>query len=130
MCDLCRELDRRIDHYRLLSSRVTDRWTLDGIDILIAKLGAEKKALHPEYGTTLAPSDLTDEIMRDDSEIDWHRGQIAKNRELIAELETSNAAGGDVFPETKAEIERLRAQVEQSELIVAAHEKHSRQGER
>ncbi|MGY3132533.1 hypothetical protein ACVWZM_003215 [Bradyrhizobium sp. USDA 4501] len=61
--------------------------------------------------------------MQDDPEIDWHREQIAKNRELIAELQSGNTAGGDVFPETQAEIDRLMAQVEQSELIVAAYEK-------
>jgi len=32
-------------------------------------------------------------------------------------------AGADVFPETQAEIDRLTAQVEQSELIVAGYEK-------
>src|SRR5262249_4239423 len=61
--------------------------------------------------------------MRDDDEITWHRKQIAKNRVLIEELEAGNTAGGDVFPETGAEIDRLKTQVEQSELIVAAHEK-------
>jgi hypothetical protein len=61
--------------------------------------------------------------MQDDSEIEWHREQITKNRELIAELQAGNTAGADVFPETQAEIDRLTAQIEQSELIVAAHEK-------
>jgi hypothetical protein len=32
-------------------------------------------------------------------------------------------AGSDVFPETQAEIDRLKAQMEQSELILAAYEK-------
>ena len=59
----------------------------------------------------------------DDAEIDWHRELIAKNRVLIEELETANAAGGEVFPETQAELERLKSQMEQSELIVAAYEK-------
>ncbi|GIQ76470.1 hypothetical protein ACE103_40290 [Bradyrhizobium sp. ma5] len=61
--------------------------------------------------------------MQDDPEIDWHREQITKNRELLAELQSGNTAGADVFPETQAEIDRLTAQVEQSELIVAAFEK-------
>ena len=61
--------------------------------------------------------------MQDDPEIDWHRDQIAKNRELIAEPRSGNPAGAYVFPETPAEIERLTAQIEQSELIVAAYEK-------
>ncbi|UFX44899.1 hypothetical protein HAP47_0039070 [Bradyrhizobium sp. 41S5] len=61
--------------------------------------------------------------MQDDPEIDWHREQITKNRELLAELQSGNTAGTDVFPETQAEIDRLTAQIEQSELIVAGYEK-------
>ena len=61
--------------------------------------------------------------MTDDSEIAWHRELIAKNRTLLEELEAGNITGGDVFPETQSEIERLRAQIAQSELIVAASEK-------
>jgi hypothetical protein len=55
--------------------------------------------------------------------VDWHRKRIAENRTLLDELEAGNEAGDEVFPETRAEIERLEAQIEQSELIVAAHEK-------
>jgi hypothetical protein len=55
--------------------------------------------------------------MTDDTEIAWHREQIAK------EPEAGNTAGGDVFPETQSEIEHLKAQIAQSELIVAASEK-------
>jgi hypothetical protein len=61
--------------------------------------------------------------MTDDSEIAWHRELIAKNRTLLEELEAGNTAGSDVFPETQSEIERLKAQIAQSELIVAASEK-------
>jgi hypothetical protein len=61
--------------------------------------------------------------MTDDSEIDWHREQIAKNRAILEELQASNTAGGDLFPETQSEIEHLKAQIAQSELIVAASEK-------
>lgn len=68
------------------------------------------------------------QFMQADDEIMWHRGQIAKNRGLIEELEAGNTAGSDVFPETQAEIERLKAQVRQSELIVAAYEKEHPQG--
>ena len=66
--------------------------------------------------------------MSDDDEITWHRDQIAKNRLLIKELDRGNTAGSDVFPETLAEINRLKAQIEQSELIVAAYEKEHPQG--
>jgi hypothetical protein len=61
--------------------------------------------------------------MTDDTEIEWHKEQIAKNRALLEELEAGNTAGGDVFPETQSEIERLKTQTAQSELIVAAYEK-------
>jgi hypothetical protein len=59
----------------------------------------------------------------DDTEIHWHREQIAKNRAVLEELEAGNTAGGDVFPETQSEIDRLKAQIAQSELIVAGYEK-------
>ncbi len=61
--------------------------------------------------------------MSDDTEVAWHRDQIAKNRTVLEELEAGNSAGGDVFPETQSEIDRLKAQITQSELIVAAYEK-------
>jgi hypothetical protein len=48
MCDKCVELDSKIDHYRLLASRVTDQLMLDGIKQLIDRMQAEKAALHPE----------------------------------------------------------------------------------
>lgn len=67
--------------------------------------------------------------MSDETEIEWHRQQIAKNRVLLEELEAGNTAGGDVFPETRSEMERLKAQTAQSELIVAGFEKeHSTAG--
>ena len=61
--------------------------------------------------------------MNDDNEIEWHRHQIAKNLALLDELEAGNTEGSDVFPETQSQIDRLKAQIAQSELIVAAHEK-------
>jgi hypothetical protein len=61
--------------------------------------------------------------MSDESEIEWHREQLAKNRALLDELQSGNTDGADVFPETQSEIERLKAQIAQSELIVAAYEK-------
>jgi hypothetical protein len=59
----------------------------------------------------------------EDSEIEWHRQLIVENQTLLKELEAGNGDGGEVFPETLSEIERLKAQIEQSQLIVAAHEK-------
>jgi hypothetical protein len=61
--------------------------------------------------------------MTDDTEVEWHREQIAKNRTLLEELEAGNTEGSDVFPEIQSEIDRLKAQTAQSELIVAAYEK-------
>jgi hypothetical protein len=61
--------------------------------------------------------------MTEDSEISWHREQVAKNREILEQLEAGNTAGAEVFPETQSEIERLKAQIAQSELIVATYEK-------
>jgi hypothetical protein len=79
-------------------------------------------------GRAIAPRGFLDVLgagasMSDDSEIEWHRAQIAENRALLAELEAGNTAGGEVFPETRSEIEHLKAQIAQSELIVAAYEK-------
>jgi hypothetical protein len=61
--------------------------------------------------------------MTDETEIGWHKEQIAQNRALLEELEAGNTAGGDVFPETQSEIDHLKAQIAQSELIVATYEK-------
>jgi hypothetical protein len=62
-----------------------------------------------------------------DTEIGWHKEQIAKNRAVLDELEAGNTAGGDVFPETQSEIDHLKAQIAQSELIVATYEKQQSQ---
>jgi hypothetical protein len=35
--------------------------------------------------------------MTDDTEIGWHREQIAKNRAVLEELEAGNTAGGESF---------------------------------
>lgn len=62
----------------------------------------------------------------EDDEIEWHRKRMAENRALLDELQSGNEEGGEVFPETQAEIERIKAQIEQSQLIVAAHDKQVR----
>lgn len=46
MCERCTEPDRKIDYYKALLSRVTDKIALDGIAGLIAKLVAKKSELH------------------------------------------------------------------------------------
>jgi hypothetical protein len=55
--------------------------------------------------------------MTEDTELEWHKEQIAKNRAVLEELEAGNTAGGDAFPETQSEIDHLKAQIAQSELI-------------
>ena len=48
MCEKCRPLDDRIEKYRYLLGRITDRQTVVGIGELIRKLEAQKKALHSD----------------------------------------------------------------------------------
>ena len=60
--------------------------------------------------------------MTDDT-VEWHKEQIGKNRAILEELEAGNTAGGGIYPETQSEIDRVKAQIAQSELIVAAYEK-------
>ena len=48
MCDKCVELDGKIEHYQRMASWITDQPTLDGIKELIARIMAQKAALHPE----------------------------------------------------------------------------------
>jgi hypothetical protein len=48
MCETCVELDKKIEHYRNMASRITDQQMLDGIKVLIEQMQAQKVALHPE----------------------------------------------------------------------------------
>jgi hypothetical protein len=48
MCWLCTEIDREIDHYRCLFSRVADEGSIKSLHILIDKLKAEKIRVHIE----------------------------------------------------------------------------------
>jgi hypothetical protein len=48
MCKRCTELDDKIEHYKRISTYVTDQLTLEGIAGLIKQIKAEKAALHPE----------------------------------------------------------------------------------
>jgi hypothetical protein len=61
--------------------------------------------------------------MAEDNETVWHKELIAKNRAILKKLEDGNIEGAEVFPETQSEIYHLKAQIVQSELIVAAGEK-------
>jgi hypothetical protein len=53
VCDRCGEIDNQTDRYRELAKSVSDRRALEAVDHLIAKLEAEKLALHP---SPMAPS--------------------------------------------------------------------------
>ena len=48
MCDKCKELDDKIEHYRRIAASINDQLTIDRIGELVARLEAEKAALHPE----------------------------------------------------------------------------------
>jgi hypothetical protein len=48
MCDKCDELDKKINHYRLILLSIGDQITADRIKVLIGDLQAKKAALHPE----------------------------------------------------------------------------------
>jgi hypothetical protein len=48
MCEKCVEIDKKIEHYRRLSSGITDQPMLDGINGMIQQMKAQKAALHPE----------------------------------------------------------------------------------
>ena len=46
MCDVCVEIDKKIEHYRRLARQVADQPTRDGIERLIAQCYATKIGLH------------------------------------------------------------------------------------
>jgi hypothetical protein len=47
MCEKCIEIDKKIEHYQVMASRITDQPVLDGIKELIQRMQAQKAALHP-----------------------------------------------------------------------------------
>ncbi|HSZ97303.1 MAG TPA: hypothetical protein VK767_13380 [Bradyrhizobium sp.] len=48
MCDVCEQLDEKIEHYKKVMAAMTDQLTIDGITALIAELQARKAELHPK----------------------------------------------------------------------------------
>jgi hypothetical protein len=48
MCDKCKEIDKRIEHYRQIATKIIDQVTIDRINRLNSDLQAVKVALHPE----------------------------------------------------------------------------------
>jgi hypothetical protein len=55
MCWKCEQIDKEIGHYRGLSTRITDERSAKGLDILIAKLEAEKVTIHTVELKTAPP---------------------------------------------------------------------------
>jgi hypothetical protein len=51
MCETCVEIDGKIEHYRDISSRITDQPMLDEIIRLIEQMKAQKAALHSEQSS-------------------------------------------------------------------------------
>jgi hypothetical protein len=47
MCDKCDELDKKVDHYRLILLSIGDQVTVDRIKVLIGDLQGQKATLHP-----------------------------------------------------------------------------------
>jgi len=48
MCGQCDQVDIKIKRLQVISRRILDQQTLDGIAELIVELEAEKAAVHPE----------------------------------------------------------------------------------
>jgi hypothetical protein len=47
MCDKCKELDDKIEHYERISASITDQLTIDRIKELVKQIKTQKDALHP-----------------------------------------------------------------------------------
>ncbi len=52
MCDKCKEIDIKIEHYRQLAERVPNPLLTEGVAKLIEEMEAEKADLHPDGATT------------------------------------------------------------------------------
>ncbi|MCP1757809.1 hypothetical protein [Bradyrhizobium elkanii] len=48
MCEQCKELDDKIEHYERVASRISDAQTIAGLKKLVADLQRKRVALHPE----------------------------------------------------------------------------------
>jgi hypothetical protein len=46
MCDKCLELDAKVERYRAIRSRITDRFAVQGLTELIAEAQAKQAELH------------------------------------------------------------------------------------
>lgn len=48
MCEKCKRLDRKLDHYERLSRMLLDERAIESLRGLIEQYQADKKALHPD----------------------------------------------------------------------------------
>jgi hypothetical protein len=48
MCDKCKELDEKIEHYRRIGRYINDQLTLERLNAVIDDAELQKAALHPE----------------------------------------------------------------------------------
>jgi hypothetical protein len=48
MCEKCKELDGKIDHYERIRLSIGDQATVDRIKELVAEMNVQKAKLHPE----------------------------------------------------------------------------------
>ena len=51
MCEKCKELDDRIEHYQKLAKSIADERTVAGIREIVTEMEAERASLHREQET-------------------------------------------------------------------------------
>jgi hypothetical protein len=49
MCEQCKEIDAKTEHYRQVAERITDQNTIAGLSNLIRDLLRKRAALHPDH---------------------------------------------------------------------------------
>ena len=49
MCEQCKEIDAKIEHYQRVAERITDQKTIAGLNNLIRDLLRKRAALHPDH---------------------------------------------------------------------------------
>lgn len=51
MCEQCKELDAKIEHYERVARNITDQQTIDSLMKLIADRKRKRAAMHPDDGS-------------------------------------------------------------------------------
>ena len=49
MCEQCKEIDAKIEHYQRVAERITDQSRIAGLNNLIRDLLRKRAALHPDH---------------------------------------------------------------------------------